>query len=202
MNTKHIGRLLAAALILLSLLSLFSACAGEKQPAYEADLTERVTEEPDITWCPGSHDKLIICTYDRETGVYDEPEVFYHLLYSSSHTNDTGMEIDGTSFFDLLPDHREELPIISVSACEIDYKMPDMCSAYIKAADVYLTLPSGEIMFVNFKTLDEAISYASDHFDDIDPAPVIDVIMSYSNRYVKERGYERGEEGYAFILVP
>ena len=192
--------LLLSAVIMTAL--IFSACAGKKPLTHDLAVTDLPTEEPKITWCPGSHDKLIIFTVDRKTGVYNEPDVYYHLLYSSSSTDDTGMEIDGMSLFDLLPYYRDGFPVISASACKIGYYMPDMCSAFIKQADVYLTLSSGEIMIVNFNTLDEAVSYASAHFEDNDPAPVIDVIMSYSHRYVEKRGYERGEEGYAFVLIP
>ena len=192
--------ILLSAVIMTAL--IFSACAGKKPLSHEAEAAEEATAVPDITWCPGSSDKLIIYTYDRENGVYNEPEVYYHLLYSSSSNGENSMEIDGMSFFDLLPYYRDGFPVISASACEIGYHLPDMCSAYIKQADVYLTLPSGEIMLVNFPTLDEAVAYAADHFEDIDLAPVIDVIMSYSHRYVENRGYERGEEGYAFVLIP
>ena len=188
--------------VLLVSAFIFSACAGKKPGSHDSAVTDLPTEEPEITWCPGSSDHLIICTIDRVTGVYGEPEVYYHMLYASSSNDETGMEIDCTSFFELLPSCRDELPKLSVSESEIELRMPDMCSASIKQADVYLTLPSGEIMLVNFPTLDEALSYASDHFEDIDPAPVIDVIMSYSHRYVKGRGYESGEEGYAFVLIP
>lgn len=199
MNSKPIIRKCAAVLILFSILFLFSACA---KPAPQAPGAAEADEQPLITQLPGSLDKLIIHTVDRDTGVYSEWDAYCHMLYASSSNGESSMEIDCMSLFDMLPDVRDELPEISASGYEIGFGLPNLYAASFKKAEVYLTLPSGEIMLIDFNTLDEAIAYASDHFEDSDPAPVIDVIMRFKNRDAGVRGSETGEEGYAFVLIP
>ena len=205
MNTKTIRRIIPVALILLSMLFLFSACermipaaadpTEDSDPTASAVETEHVaTEEPDPTDRPGSSPFLTIYTLDRGTGERCEPDVYRHLVYATSGD----LNADGMPLIYELSEVKDKLPVISLSACEIGYDLPTECSASVKNVEVLSTLPSGETVRVIFGTLDEALAYAKAHYEDEDASPVIDVLLKYTDRYVEQRGYESGEEGYAF----
>ena len=213
MKTKIIERSFVIALILLSLLFLFSACEGKipasADPTENADptasavetepaVTETPTDEPDPTDRPGSTPFLTVYTLDRITGERGEPDVYRHLVYAVCE----GLCADGLPLIAELPEVIEKLPVISLSAYEIGYNLPTECSANVNNVEVLSTLPSGETVRISFKTLDEALAYAKAHFEDEDACPVIDIFMNYNDRYVKERGNENGEEGYAFRVEP
>ena len=189
--------------IILSMLLIipsFSSCIKPFQQNSDAAAEE--DDQIGNTAFNVGRDRLIVYSVDKESGEYSETEAYCHMLYASSSDGESGMEIDCISLFDMLPGVIEELPVISASRFEIGLLTPDTYAASVKAVEVFSTLPSGEIMIVDFNTFDEALSYAQAHFEDMDAAPVIDVIMYFKNRDAGIGGLESGEEGYAFKLVP
>lgn len=181
--------------LIILLAAALSACSCKSDTPKEKD-TAISSVEPTVS--PGQRNRVNIVIQDRMTGDVCEPEVYFHCFYASRENGTVHTEIDGTSFFDMIPNIKEELTQISDSGYIIFVEEPDPYYGYNKEAVVYLTSEPCTVM-VNFKTFEEALSYAEAH---LDGEPVIDIVTRYFNRDKGDMGTEKGEEGCAFMLVP